>query len=238
MIFKGLQRITKDLAMIGNASNTPGILICIVCGVIDATCFVALGGTFAGLMTGNLILMGVSLGGVNSGVAAAVFLYPLGGYAIGALLAGLWFKCRAAEQARQYGLWLGWGVLALATVLTWLTPITVSSVSGWLVVALAALYMGFQSAVLYLSKRVTITTNVMTSTLTGFLADYPLQMTNKTVSWNKLFALLGFLLGVITGAWLVPAGIHFSFSLSLVLATLAIAGLSGQPEANTKAPAK
>lgn len=220
--------------MVGGLSNSSGIMICIVCGVIDATCFVGLGGTFAGLMTGNLILMGVSLGGAGSGVATAVFLYPLGGYAIGAMLAGIWFKWQAAQPSGHYdGLWLGWSMLTAATMLAWVipvTPVTDTSTpigtSSWLLVALAALYMGFQSAVLYLSKRVTITTNVMTSTLTSFLADYPVQIAKKTVSWNKLYALLSFLLGVVIGAWLVPLGIQFGFSLSLVLATLAVYGLS------------
>jgi uncharacterized membrane protein YoaK (UPF0700 family) len=223
--------------MVGGLSNSSGIMICIVCGVIDATCFVGLGGTFAGLMTGNLILMGISLGGAGSGVATAVFLYPLGGYAIGAMLAGIWFKWRAAQPSgHYYGLWLGWSMLAAATMLAWVTPVTGTSTpigtSSWLLVALAALYMGFQSAVLYLSKRVTITTNVMTSTLTSFLADYPVQIAKKTVSWNKLFALLSFLLGVVIGAWLIPLGIQFGFSLSLVLATLAIYGLSRPAQSN------
>jgi uncharacterized membrane protein YoaK (UPF0700 family) len=211
-----------------NSSNTSGITICLVCGIIDATCFVALGGTFAGLMTGNLILMGVSLGGSAGEVTAAVFLYPLGGYAVGALLAGLWFKLHRPEGAFKHGLWFGWLVLAVTTLIAWFTPITALTVSGWLIVTLAAFYMGFQSAVLYLSKRVTITTNVMTSTLTSFLADYPIQLTSKTVSWHKFFALLGFLLGVVIGTLLVPAGIHFAFLLSTILATVAIIGLSSQ----------
>jgi uncharacterized membrane protein YoaK (UPF0700 family) len=219
--------------MVSGISSSSGTLICIVCGVIDATCFVGLGGTFAGLMTGNLILMGVSFGGAGSGVATAVFLYPLGGYALGAMLAGMWFKYRPAQSSGHYGLWLGWCVLAAATTLAWIIPVTPTVGAGtaigpssWLLVALAALYMGFQSAVLYLSKRLTITTNVMTSTLTSFLADYPTQVTHRAVSWNKLCALLAFLLGVVIGAWLIPLGIHFGFSLSLVLATLAIFGIS------------
>ena len=208
------------------SSNVAGILICIVCGVVDATCFVALGGTFAGLMTGNLILLGVSLSASIDGVAAAVFLYPLGGYALGAILAGLIFKFRGYQRASQQGLWLGLVFLLSITVLVWIVPVTANTGAGWLVVVLSALYLGFQSAVLYLSKRVTITTNVMTSTMTSFLADYPLQATNGKVSWHKLFALLGFLLGVILGAWLAATDIRLSFLISAFLAVVAIFGLS------------
>lgn len=207
-------------------ANIAAVLICVVCGIIDATCFAALGGTFAGLMTGNLILMGLSLGGSSTGVQAAVFLYPLAGYAFGAVMAGLWFKRRASVQAGNQSLWLGWFVLTATTLFTWFVPVAAYTWQGWVVVTLAAMYMGLQSAVLYLSKRVTITTNVMTSTLTGFLADYPLQVGHQTVSWHKLWALGGFLLGVMMGAWLVPMGIHFAFLLALALATLAIAQMS------------
>lgn len=206
--------------------NAAGILICIVCGEVDATCFVALGGTFAGLMTGNLILLGVSLGGSTDGVAAAVFLYPLGGYAFGAVMAGLFFKCRGLPRASQQGLWLGCAWLVFITIFVWLVPVTANSGTGWLVVTLSALYLGFQSAVLYLSKRVTITTNVMTSTMTSFLADYPLQAANGNVSWHKLFALLGFLFGVILGALLAATDIRFSFLISAFLAVVAVFGLT------------
>jgi uncharacterized membrane protein YoaK (UPF0700 family) len=211
-----------------NAADSACFMICIVCGIIDATCFVALGGTFAGLITGNLILMGISLIGENSNVDTAVFLYPMGGYAMGALLAGVLLKQLTAVHARKYGLWVGWSVLLLVTMLTWTIPITARTDSSWLIVSLAAFYTGFQSAVLYLTKSVTITTNVMTSTVTSFLADYPTQLKNKNISWDKLFAVSGFLIGIFIGAWLVSSGIQLAFTLSLILATLAIIVLNLQ----------
>lgn len=203
-------------------SSTGGILICVVCGLLDATCFLALGGTFAGLMTGNLILMGVSLGGANTAVQAAVFLYPLIGYSIGAILAGIYFQFQDATQASHRGLWLGVWVLAVATGIVMLSPLNAGSISAWLVVTISALYMGFQSAVLYLGKNVTITTNVMTSTLTSFLADYPLQVGQRAVKWQKLWALLGFLFGVAIAAWLLTLDHRLPFLLALFLAALAV----------------
>lgn len=218
-------------------SNVAGILVCIVCGIVDATCFVALGGTFAGLMTGNLILLGVSLDASNDGVAAAVFLYPLAGYALGALLAGLMFKFAGYRRASQQSLWLSFALLAFITILVWTLPVTANSASGWLVVVVCALYMGFQSAALYLSKRVTITTNVMTSTMTSFLADYPMQLTKGNISWHKLLALLGFLLGVTIGASLATKDIRLSFLISVCLALVAVFKLS-KPDGATEIGSK
>jgi len=210
-------------------ANIPGVLICIACGVLDAACFVALGGTFVGLMTGNLILMGVSLGGASGGVAPALFLYPLGGYAVGALLAGALFKSCGIERASRTGLLIAGAMLFAIAVFVWVGTVEANTAQGWLVVAVTALYLGFQSAVLYLSKRVTITTNVMTSTLTSFLADYPMQVLGKGVSWHKLFALLGFLFGVVLGALLVTSHIGYAFSVSLVFAVVAIVALLKSP---------
>jgi len=210
-------------------SNIPGVLICIACGVLDAACFVALGGTFVGLMTGNLILMGVSLGGAAGGVAPALFLYPLGGYAVGALLAGALFKSRGIERASRSGLLIAGGILFAIAVFVCIVTLEANTAQGWLVVAMTALYMGFQSAVLYLSKRVTITTNVMTSTLTSFLADYPMQVLGKGVSWHKFFALMGFLLGVVLGALLSRTNIGYAFLVSFVLAVVAIVALLKSP---------
>jgi uncharacterized membrane protein YoaK (UPF0700 family) len=210
-------------------TNIPGVLICIACGVLDAACFVALGGTFVGLMTGNLILMGVSLGGASGGVPPALFLYPLGGYAVGALLAGTLFKSYGIERASRMGLWMAAFILFAIMVFVWVGAVKANTAQGWLVVVVTALYMGFQSAVLYLSKRVTITTNVMTSTLTSFLADYPLQVFGKGVSWHKFFALMGFLFGVVLGALLVSVHIGYAFSVSFVFAVLAIAALLRSP---------
>ncbi len=205
--------------------NKFGMLLCFVCGLLDATCFVALGGTFVGLMTGNLILMGVTIGGGAGGVSPAVFLYPLSGYAIGALMAGLLFKVREPSQAERGGLWLAWLLLLIVTLCVWLLTVNANTVAGWVVVTLTALYMGFQSAVLYLSKRVTITTNVMTSTLTSFLADYPLQAVAKEVSWHKFFALIGFLLGAIAGALMASTDLRYAFTLAVMVALIAIAGM-------------
>lgn len=209
--------------------NVAGVLICVACGVLDATCFVALGGTFVGLMTGNLILMGAALSGANTGVSPGVFFYPLGGYAAGALLAGILFRLRQFDRASRDGLWLAWLLLLVITITVWVAPIQPNTVSGWLVVAATASYLGFQSAVLYLSRRVTITTNVMTSTLTSFLADYPVQVFRRGVTWQKFYALIGFVTGVVIGAWLAKTNLAQAFLFAVVLATVAMAGVARDP---------
>jgi len=202
------------------------IMICVACGILDATCFVALGGTFVGLMTGNLILMGVSMTGYSAGVEPGVFLYPLGGYSAGALAAGLLFRLTGAELALRVGLWLGCALLVVVTALVFIMHVRDAVLSGWVVVLLTAAYTGFQSAVLYLSKRSTVTTNVMTSTLTSFLADFAKQLYQGQINWQKFFAIIGFVTGVVIGGASATHDIRIAYLLSVVLVTIAVIGLS------------
>lgn len=205
--------------------NLAGVLICGVCGLLDATCFVALGGTFVGLMTGNLILMGVAIGGDVGGLSPALFLYPLGGYALGAFLAGVLFRVRAPVCAARLGLWLSWWLLLGIAGYVVVGPVQVHAASGWWVVTVTAFYLGFQSAVLYLSKRVTITTNVMTSTLTSLLADGPTQGLRQPGIIQKLLAIGGFVGGVVLGAVLADRGAAYAFVVAAALTTVAIGAI-------------
>ena len=70
------------------------VLLATASGAVDALALTALGHVFAGVMTGNLVLLGVSAGaGSESGVPALV---SLGGYGTGTALA-TWL-CRGGQQ--------------------------------------------------------------------------------------------------------------------------------------------
>ncbi|WP_343245063.1 DUF1275 family protein, partial [Streptomyces sp. SID14478] len=59
---------------------------------------------FAGVMTGNLVLLGVAVGhGSGSGDGVSAPLYALGGYVAGAALAAL--VCRGAARRPEH--WAG-----------------------------------------------------------------------------------------------------------------------------------
>ncbi|QNS03165.1 DUF1275 family protein [Streptomyces xanthii] len=86
------------------------VLLAGASGAVDGLAFTVLGTVFAGVMTGNLVLLGVSAGGGDAADVAAP-LYALGGYALGAALAAL--VCRGAP-ARSGGGWPGRVVACLA----------------------------------------------------------------------------------------------------------------------------
>lgn len=203
--------------------NWPGWLLCFVCGLLDTTCFVALGGTFVGLMTGNLILMGLSFGELGISAASLVFLLPLAGYSLGAFASGGLRLLKAPLFINP--LWIGCLILLIATVLVWTLLPQGHGLATWLVVTATAIYMGFQSGCLYLLRKGHMTTNVMTSTLSAFLADAPAQLISHHLAWSKGFAIASFLLGaVIAGVLNHTAGIGQAYTLALILAITAIWG--------------
>jgi len=66
------------------------LLLSLICGLIDATCLLALGGVFAELMTGNVLLLALGLGSQLITVTWAVSLIgAIIPFVIGAFAAGL-----------------------------------------------------------------------------------------------------------------------------------------------------
>jgi hypothetical protein len=60
-----------------------------ICGLVDAACFLALGGVFAELMTGNLLLIAFALAAGNLfGAHALACLFAILPFCLGALVAG------------------------------------------------------------------------------------------------------------------------------------------------------
>jgi uncharacterized membrane protein YoaK (UPF0700 family) len=209
--------------------NWPGWLLCFVCGVMDATNFIALGGTFVGLMTGNLLLMGVGLGDTGITGASLVFLLPLAGYSVGALVAGSMSAALMHRTTLIDILWTSWVLLFVVTLLVWSSDPVGVKVIGWIVVIGTALYMGFQSGALHVARKGHMTTNVMTSTLTTFLADAPAQMLAHHVAWHKAVAVVSFLVGAWVGSGVLGQfGIGASYGLALLTCLVAIIGESQQ----------
>lgn len=144
------------------------IVIGIATGATDATAFERLGHVFASVITGNLILLGVSAvqGDGRSVLFAAC---ALGGYALGVVLAA-----PRGEQPQR--LWPAGATVAFAFELVLLSAFTVAwELTGdhrgrgvqLLLLVLAAASMGVQStAVRRLGQ---MSTTYLTSTFTGLL---------------------------------------------------------------------
>ena len=177
-------------------------------GALDALGFLALGGVFASVMTGNLVLLGLGAG-TRDGRLATHAVVAIGGYVLG-VAAGV----RASGSAPGG---VGWSrrlhavlaaelVLVAAFTVAWELVRSRSSGPAQLgLIAVSAVAMGLQSVVMRRSSGNSVSTTYLTGTLTGLVSALagggPLR--EELTGAGVLAAALGgaALSGVVLTAW-------------------------------------
>jgi uncharacterized membrane protein YoaK (UPF0700 family) len=86
------QRPLRDSAKERLTDVTTGLYMMRACGLVDALCFLALGGVFAEMMTGNLLLMALSIGTGSALGQSARYIPAIVALSLGA-------RCRLYRQA-------------------------------------------------------------------------------------------------------------------------------------------
>ena len=138
------------------AVQVAAVLLAGVSGGVDALAFVALGHVFAGVMTGNLVLLGLGLSGTGQSALVAPLL-ALVGYAVAVAAVALSLRAPADGPSPgdrgpgplTYRWLLAEGVLLVAVAVAWAAVGSVPS-QGWRWGLLAgfAVAMGIQSGAL------------------------------------------------------------------------------------------
>jgi uncharacterized membrane protein YoaK (UPF0700 family) len=184
-----------------------GTLLAAAAGAVDVVALVALGGAFAGIVTGNLVTAGTALSRLD-GHGLVPIAVAVGGFTVGVLLWAWWWRRRptvvvaplAAEAA----------VLAVAQVLWFLD-------GRWPVLALVAVALGGQSvAGLRLRMSTTYMTGALTTAAHGLVRD--LDWRGAVDTLRQLGALV---LGAVAAALLVQHARPSALALPLVLVVVA-----------------
>ncbi|MFJ9081858.1 YoaK family protein [Streptomyces sp. NPDC102340] len=177
------------------------VLLAGASGAVDALAFTALGHVFAGVMTGNLVLLGISAGH-GSGHDVTGPLYALGGYAVGAATTAL--VCRGIREARTTE-WPGRVVACLAAQCLLLGFVAVAGgllggdpAGAWrtALLVVAAVAMGAQSAAMVVAGSGAAPTTYFTGTLTTLVTG----MVEGSGRGREQLWVTGRLLAVIGGA--------------------------------------
>ncbi|MFJ4713328.1 DUF1275 family protein [Streptomyces sp. NPDC088785] len=167
-------------------------------GAVDALAFTALGSVFAGVMTGNLVLLGISAGrGDGSEVTGP--LVALGGYVVGAACTAA--ACRGARRRAAGPLWPPAVVAALAAQCALLTAVAVAAAvlggrpgeAGRIALLVAAaVAMGGQSAAMVAAGGAPTTyfTGTLTTLVTGAV-DGTARGTSDLWTAARLSAVVG-----------------------------------------------
>ncbi|MCX4695311.1 YoaK family protein [Streptomyces sp. NBC_01408] len=156
----------------GGAEGPHGVLppllvvLTFVSGVVDAVSFLGLDHVFVANMTGNVAFLGFALAGDRE-LSAWASLLALGAFLAGATAAGRLRRGRAARL--MFGPLVGAQAVLVAAALA--TTTTAGGAGQSAVVALLALGMGLQNAVVHRLAVPDLTTTVVTRTLTGLAVD-------------------------------------------------------------------
>jgi uncharacterized membrane protein YoaK (UPF0700 family) len=180
------------------------VILTITTGVADAVCFLHLGHVFGSVITGNLVLIGVSAG-LRVATLAEHAGVALAGYAAG-VLAGApiarerdrrpggqpdWpprvTACLAAELVLLLGFSAGW----------WAAGARPQGAAQLVLLGLAGAAMGMQSAAV--RRLGQLSTTYLTSTLTGVLAALALRETPEGLG-RSLAILAAIVAGALAGA--------------------------------------
>lgn len=199
---------------------TPGVyLLTATCGMVDAACFLALGGVFAEIMTGNLLLLAFSIGEGSFVEDWHKFVSALVCFALGAIVGGRLLHMTRLSGQRRHGFVLQGACMALATVLTFVWQPSGESVYARIVVGILAFAMGVQNAMIRRHGVSDVATNVMTVTFTGLLADSRIAGGDGARWKRRAGSVAIFLVGASVGAALVQFGAQWA----LLAATLVFA---------------
>lgn len=201
----------------------PGLyLVSAVCGMIDVTCIKVLGGVFAEMMTGNLLLMAMDVGSGGTFARSARYLWPLAAFAIGAILGGRLLLLPQEKEVRRFAFLIVWGTITASAAICWMYEPNGRETLGHAITALLALGMGLQTAILRRHGVQDLATNVMTLTLTALLSESRLGDGSRPNVLRRVVSIAVFFTGGVIGAALVQRGTVYPLGLAAGLYTLAV----------------
>jgi uncharacterized membrane protein YoaK (UPF0700 family) len=199
----------------------PAILLLLTfgTGLIDAISILGLGRVFIANMTGNVVFIGFALAGAP-GYSLWGSLVALVGFLVGASLGGVAISRFGSHRGKLLR-----NALVVQLVL-FLAALVVSFAAGaslplgvqLVIVAVGAIALGIQNAVVRHLAVPDMTTTVLTMTLTGIGSD--LRKRDLATASRRLIAILAMLIGAGIGAILV---LNLGVSAGIVAVTIVLA---------------
>ncbi len=213
----GTERLTRTL-----------LLLTFVTGIVDAVSFVGLGQVFAAMQTGNVIFLGLGIGGA-AGAPVGLPLVALLAFLLGGLGAVV-LAPPGATPALRTALIAEVTLLAAATLLALLTDPAPRDAGAYLLVALLSLSMGLRNTVARQIGGPNLATTVLNLTLTAITAVAPGTAASTDDLGQRAAAFVAIAAGAAAGALLLQASIGLALLAAAVLAGVALAGASPAAE--------
>jgi uncharacterized membrane protein YoaK (UPF0700 family) len=208
------------------------LVLTFVTGILDAVAFLALGNVFVAMQTGNVIFLGIGLGGA----AGAPVLAPL--IALAAFIAG---GCAAALFVRPLapghpaGLVSAMAVevalLAFAALLAALGDVQPGALLAYLLIALLAVAMGLRNTIARRIGDPSLATTVLNLTITAFASHAPIALASRGELETRGAAIGAILAGALCGALLLKASLALTIAVAAAVVLLAAVSFLRAPAA-------
>ena len=169
-------------------------MLSMAAGMTDALCLLRLGGVFASVITGNLVLLAASAVRGLAGPAVHA-VTSVGAYAVGVFAGSRLTARRRPDAAATICLTLE-AVMLVAFVAVWLVtyPRLADSPAAALLVAAGAA-MGLQSVAVRALGRSGLSTTYMTGALTRLVSSFGEPNWTRRLDWVQILALGGLVVG-------------------------------------------
>jgi uncharacterized membrane protein YoaK (UPF0700 family) len=222
-------------AYVARRLTLAAVLLTIGTGGTDVLSLTRLGGVFASVMTGNLVLLGLAAARTSAGLAAHTGV-AIGGYvvgvSVGARVIALSPRRRREAGRREAGRRgagpAGWPATVTAALVLELVLLAVFA-AGWeltgphpagasqyLLLVTATVAMGIQSAAVRGFGRGEYATTYLTGTLTSLIAGLVTPGTRRWPGWRQPGALLALAAGALINGILVA---HAPAAVPVVIIT-------------------
>ncbi len=186
-----------------------------VTGIVDAVCFVGLGSVFAAMQTGNVVFLGLGIGGAP-GAELLAPVVALGAFLAGGLGAALLARPeRPGPAGLRFALAVEVALLGSAALLAALLDVEPKQTAAYVLIAMLSLAMGLRNTVARQAGDPSLATTVLTLTLTAFTAHTPTGFASQAELAVRIAAILAILAGAACGVLLLKA------SLALAIAAAA-----------------
>jgi uncharacterized membrane protein YoaK (UPF0700 family) len=200
------------------------VVLAVTSGATDAIGFLALGGSFTSVMTGNLVLMGVAIGDADASLAVSVgsaIISFVVGAAVGARIAG---KAKPGDpvwpSAITRALEVELSLLSVYAVVWWM--VGPDGASGWVMgmLMLNACALGLQSSAI---QRFGIS-GLSTTYLTGTLTSVVISLVSGG-TWRSVRRSVALLAALVVGALLGTVLLRFAPVAMPLLQLLTVAAV-------------
>jgi len=204
------------------------LLLTFVTGIVDAVSFVGLGQVFAAMQTGNVIFLGLGIGGAD-GAPVGLPLVALLAFLLGGLAAAVLSPPDSPPPLRA-ALLAEVVLLGGAALLALLTDPAPRDGGAYLLVALLSLTMGLRNTVARQIGGQNLATTVLNLTLTAMTAVAPSGLAGTDDLGQRAAAFLAIVAGAAAGALLLQASVGLALLAAALLAAVALSGASALAE--------